>query len=197
MNIVFATNNKNKLKEVKEIIPSNITLLSLKDIGCTEEIPETGNTLEENAILKANYVTNEYGYDCFADDSGLLVDALNGEPGVYSARYAGEQRNAENNMEKLLSALKDETDRTARFKTVIALNLNGEQHLFKGKAEGDITTEKHGQGGFGYDPIFKPKGHSQTFAELPLAIKNEVGHRGKAIKQLISYLKRIEYATRG
>ncbi|EAR01582.1 non-canonical purine NTP diphosphatase [Maribacter sp. HTCC2170] len=190
MKIVFATHNENKIKEVQKIVPEGIVLLSLKDIGCTEDIPETGNTLEENAIIKANYITNKYEYDCFADDTGLLVDALNGEPGVYSARYAGEQKNAEDNMDKLLSELKKHKNRTARFKTVIALNLNGKQELFTGAAEGEIIKEKKGDGGFGYDPVFKPTDYNQTFAELQLAVKNKISHRGKAIQLLISYLKK-------
>ena len=188
MKLVFATHNKNKLREVKQLLPHHITLLSLTDIGCTEEIPETGKTLEENAILKADYVTNTYDYNCFADDTGLLVDALNGAPGVHSARYAGEQRSAEDNMNKLLKELSDKTNKSARFKTVIALNINNNQHLFIGKVEGEITTEKKGNLGFGYDPIFKPKGYDQTFAEIPLADKNKIGHRGKAIQQLITHL---------
>jgi XTP/dITP diphosphohydrolase len=195
MKLVFATHNQNKVKEVQEIFPTHITLLSLNDIDCAEDIPETAYTLEGNAILKADYVFKKYGYPCFADDTGLLVDALNGAPGVYSARYAGEQRDAEDNMFKLLEELKGNAKRTARFETVIALNLNDEQHLFRGEVQGEITTKKSGQKGFGYDPIFKPKGYDQTFAELPLTIKNRIGHRGKAINQLITYLNSLSYAT--
>lgn len=188
MKLVFASNNTNKIKEIQSILNGSIQLLSLDDIGCHEEIPETADTIEGNAILKANYVTEKFGYDCFADDTGLEVTALNGEPGVYSARYAGEQRNADDNMTKLLEALKDKSDRSAQFKTVIALNLNGKQHLFTGIAKGDITLNKTGNQGFGYDPIFQPENYTETFAELPLETKNKIGHRGKATQQLIDFL---------
>ncbi len=188
MQLVFATNNLNKLKEVQTLVPSHIKLLSLADIGCKEDIPETQNTIEGNAIQKAEYLKNNYGYDCFADDTGLEVEALNGEPGVYSARYAGEQRNAEDNMDKLLEHLKPHQNRIAQFKTVIALHLNGKLHTFTGICEGEITSTKHGDKGFGYDPIFKAKGYDKTFAEISLEEKNNIGHRGKAIKQLIEFL---------
>lgn len=191
MRIVFATKNLNKLKEVQSLLPSDIKLLSLADIGCTEEIPETSATIEGNAIQKAEYLKEHYGLNCFADDTGLEVMALNNEPGVYSARYAGPQRNAEDNMNKLLEALKNKTDRSAQFKTVIALNLYGKTHTFTGVCKGDITIEKYGTEGFGYDPIFKPKGHNQTFAEMDLKLKNEIGHRGKAITELIEFLQNI------
>lgn len=191
MEIVFATHNKNKLKEVALLLPKSITLLSLEDIGCTEDIPETANTIKGNATQKANYVTKKYGYNCFSDDTGLLVDALNGEPGIYSARYAGEQKNAEDNMQKLLKNLQEKEDRSARFKTTIALNLNNKQHFFEGIVEGKITSERKGEKGFGYDPIFMPNGHKKTFAELSLSIKNEIGHRGKAIKELVNYIKTL------
>lgn len=189
MKLVFATNNKNKIIEVQQMLPSTIELISLENIGCLEEIPETAATIEENAIMKANYVTRNYGYDCFADDTGLEVAALNGEPGVYSARYAGEQCNSDDNMNKLLGALSNETNRKAQFKTVIALNLNGKQHLFTGIAVGEITLEKTGNQGFGYDPIFKPIGFDVTFAQLSLEEKSAISHRGKATKQLIDFLK--------
>lgn len=189
MQLVFASNNKNKIFEIQSILPDTIQILSLEDIGCHEEIPETANTIEGNAILKANYVTANYGYDCFADDTGLEVEALNGEPGVYSARYAGEQRDSDDNMTKLLDALANESNRNAQFKTVIALNLNGEQFLFTGIAEGQITLAKSGNQGFGYDPIFQPLGFKETFAQLPLEIKNKIGHRGKATQKLIDFLK--------
>lgn len=188
MNLVFASNNKNKIKEIQSILPESIKILSLEEIGCHEDIPETADTIEGNAILKANYVTQKYGCDCFADDTGLEVNALNGEPGVYSARYAGLQRNADDNMNKLLDALKDKQDRSAKFKTVIALNINGEQHLFTGIAKGEISLNKTGNQGFGYDPIFRPENYSETFAELSLEIKNKIGHRGKATEQLIDFL---------
>ena len=188
MQLVFATNNLNKLKEVQVLIPKHIKLLSLKDIGCFEDIPETQNTIEGNAIQKATYIKQHYGYDCFADDTGLEVDALHGAPGVYSARYAGEQRNANNNINKLLSALHNKTNRKAQFKTVIALQLNNKQHTFTGICKGEITTAKHGENGFGYDPIFKPNNYKQTFAEMDLALKNQIGHRGKAINLLVTFL---------
>ena len=189
MKLVFATNNKNKILEVQQMLPSSIEIISLESIGCLEEIPETGKTIEENAIMKADYVTKKYGYNCFADDTGLEVEALNGEPGVFSARYAGEQHNSEDNMNKVLNALSNETNRNAQFKTVIALNLNGKQHLFTGIAKGEITLEKRGNQGFGYDPIFKPEGFDVTFAQLSLEEKGAISHRGKATEQLIYYLK--------
>lgn len=192
MKLVFASNNKNKIAEIQSILPENIKILSLEDIGCFEEIEETADTIEGNAILKANYVTEKYGYDCFADDSGLEVTALNGEPGVYSARYAGKQRNDDDNINKLLEALKDKENRSAQFKTVITLNLNGQQHSFTGIVKGTIATQKSGDRGFGYDPVFQPENYTQTFAELPLEIKNKVGHRGKATQQLIDYLNSIK-----
>ncbi|GGW67083.1 XTP/dITP diphosphohydrolase [Winogradskyella epiphytica] len=191
MQLVFATNNLNKLKEVQALMPPNITLLSLADIDCTEDIPETLPTIEGNAVQKAEYLKTHYGYDCFADDTGLEVDALNGEPGVYSARYAGPQRNSEDNIQKLLTELKDKSNRNAQFKTVIALHLNGELHTFTGICKGEITTEKHGEGGFGYDPVFKAEGYEQTFAEISLEEKNKIGHRGLAVKQLIEFLSKL------
>ena len=189
MKLVFATNNKNKILEVQQLLPESIEIISLESIGCFEEIPETADTIQENAIMKANYVTRNYGYDCFADDTGLEVDALNGEPGVFSARYAGEQRNSDDNMNKLLKALSDKTNRNAQFKTVIALNLKGEQHLFTGIAHGKITLGKTGNQGFGYDPIFQPEGFEATFAQLSLEEKGIISHRGKATEQLIAFLK--------
>lgn len=188
MKIVFATNNKNKIKEIQSMLPSSIEIISLESIGCHEDIPETAGTIEGNAILKANYVTQKYGYDCFADDTGLEVDALHGEPGVFSARYAGEQKSADDNMDKLLLNLKNIATRNAQFKTVIALNLKGQQHLFTGVARGEITSEKTGSQGFGYDPIFMPEGFRETFAELSLETKNMVSHRGKATRALIAFL---------
>jgi XTP/dITP diphosphohydrolase len=191
MKLVFATHNENKVKEVRALLPPNISLVSLTDIGCQEEIPETGKTLKENAILKANYISQKFNYPCFADDTGLIVAALNGAPGVYSARYAGDHRNANENMDKLLDELSNQEDRRAKFETVIALNLNNEQFIFKGHVPGEITAEKSGEKGFGYDPIFKPKGYTDTFAALPLTIKNQIGHRGKAIRKLIVHLQGI------
>jgi XTP/dITP diphosphohydrolase len=189
MKLVFASNNKNKIKEIQLLVPTSIQILSLEDIGCTEEIPETADTIEGNAILKTNYVTEKYGYDCFADDSGLEVDALNGEPGVFSARYAGEPKNDDNNMNKLLSNLKDKTNRKANFKTVICLNYKGKQHLFTGIINGKIIEEKIGTNGFGYDPIFVANDYTKTFAELSIEEKAKISHRGIAVKQLIEFLK--------
>lgn len=189
MQLVFASNNKNKILELQSMLPETITIMSLESIGCFEDIPETEDTIEGNAIQKANYVTRNYGYDCFADDTGLEVDSLNGEPGVYSARYAGEQRNADDNMNKLLQSLSDKNNRAAQFKTVITLNLKGKQHHFTGIVRGEIASEKIGNQGFGYDPIFKPEGYPETFAQLPLDIKNKISHRGKATRQLIEFLK--------
>lgn len=189
MKLVFASNNPNKIQEIKHQLGNSIELLSLEDIGCHEEIPETATTIEGNAILKADYITKNYGYDCFADDTGLEIDALNGEPGVYSARYAGEEKSAEANMDKVLAKLGNSTNRTARFKTVIALNLKGGQHLFTGIVEGNITQKRAGSNGFGYDPIFVPTGSNLTFAQIPLQEKALLSHRGRAVKQLVNYLK--------
>ena len=189
MKLVFASNNKNKIKEFQQQLPATIEIVSLEDIGCNEEIVETADTIEGNSVLKANYVTEKYGYNCFADDTGLEVEALNGAPGVFSARYAGEQRSADDNMDKLLQALANQPNRNAQFKTVVTLNLNGKQHLFTGIASGEITLSKVGKEGFGYDPIFQPEGYQQTFAELSSELKNQISHRGKATQQLISFLK--------
>ena len=190
MKLVFASNNKNKIQEIQALVPNTIQIVSLEDIGCTEDIPETADTIEGNAILKANYVTSNYGYDCFADDTGLVVDALNGAPGVYSARYAGKQKDANDNMDKLLSELKDESNRKANFKTVIALNLNGKQNLFTGIINGKIIEEKIGTNGFGYDPIFVADGFDKTFAELSMEEKSTISHRGIAVKELILFLQK-------
>ena len=190
MQLVFASNNKNKIKEIQALVPDTIQIISLEDIGCTEDIPETADTIEGNAILKANYITSNYGYNCFADDTGLEVDALNGAPGVYSARYAGEQKDANDNMDKLLTELKDTTNRKANFKTVICLNLNGTQQLFTGIIKGTIIDKKIGTNGFGYDPIFIAEGHQKTFAELSLEEKATISHRGIAVAQLIAFLSK-------
>ena len=192
MKIVFATNNPNKIFEIQSMMPENISIISLDEIGCTEEVPETENTIEKNAIQKANYISEKYNCNCFADDTGLEVKILNNEPGVYSARYAGNQRNADDNMDKLLSNLKNETDRKAQFKTVICLNLDGKQYLFTGIAKGEITLSKSGNLGFGYDPIFRPDGFQETFAEISLVLKNKISHRGKATQQLIEFLQGIK-----
>ncbi|MCL4116980.1 UNVERIFIED_CONTAM: hypothetical protein GTU68_020147 [Idotea baltica] len=192
MKIVFATHNLNKLKEVQQevqqLMPDNIKLLSLSDINCNEEIIETEDTLLGNAQLKANYITKTFGYDCFADDTGLEVIALNGAPGVYSARYAGPLNDANANMTKLLTNLRDSKDRTAQFKTVIVLNLKENQHVFEGICKGEILKNRQGKDGFGYDPIFKPVGFDSSFAEMTLEEKGVISHRGKAIAKLVAYL---------
>ncbi|MDG1284310.1 MAG: non-canonical purine NTP diphosphatase [Flavobacteriaceae bacterium] len=187
MNIVFATNNSNKIKEVQALLPSQIKLVSLEEIGCVEDIPETQDTIEGNAIQKADYIKTHYGLDCFADDTGLEVMALDGAPGVYSARYAGPQRNADDNMNLLLSELASKDNRSARFKTVIAMHFQGEFITFEGICEGEITKSKTGTEGFGYDPIFQPKSFEKTFAEISLDEKNRIGHRGKAVSKLVTY----------
>ncbi len=191
MQLVFATNNSNKLKEVQALLPNSMTLLSLKDISCFEDVPETQSTIEGNAIQKANYIKEKYGFDCFADDTGLEVTVLHGAPGIYSARYAGEQRDANDNMDKLLNDLKNRPNRSAQFKTVIALHLDNKLETFTGICKGEITLTKHGKKGFGYDPIFKPKGFDENFAEIDLELKNEISHRGKAIRQLIYFLSKL------
>lgn len=188
MKIVFATNNLNKLKEIKSLVPQKIEIISLSEIDCNEDIPETGDTLEANAFQKANYVKNKYGYDCFADDTGLEVHALNGKPGVYSARYAGPERNAEANMSKILSELDGNNERNAHFRTAIALILNGEKHLFEGTVEGLISKVKLGEEGFGYDPIFIPKNETRSFAQMTMHEKGKISHRGKAVRKLTDYL---------
>lgn len=189
LKIVFATHNQNKLNEVRNLLSENLEILSLEDIGCIEEIPETGKTLEENAKIKADHVTKNFGFDCFSDDTGLLVDSLDGAPGVYSARYAGNQKNAQDNMAKLLNELEGKNKRTAHFKTVIHMNLNSQSHVFEGIVNGSILEKQYGTGGFGYDPIFKPDGFDQTFGELPLEVKNSISHRAKAVQKLVEFLK--------
>lgn len=189
MKVVFATNNMHKLKEIRALVPDDLEILSLKDIACFEEIEETENTIIGNSRLKANYVSNNYGYSCFADDTGLEVAALNGAPGVFSARYAGENASAEDNMQKLLLELENIDNRQAQFKTVIALNIDGQQYLFDGICKGEILRTKQGQKGFGYDPIFKPDGFEKSFAEMTLAEKGEISHRGLAMMKLNEYLK--------
>lgn len=190
MKLVFATHNQNKFQEVKALLPEHIELFSLTDIKCYDEIPETENTIEGNAILKADYVKENFGLDCFADDTGLEVAALNGEPGVYSARYAGAENNAQANMLKLLKNLEGFEDRSALFKTVIALSLKKEELLFTGICEGKIISIQRGKNGFGYDPIFQPLGYDQTFAEITSEEKGKISHRGKAIQQLISFFSK-------
>lgn len=191
MKLVFATHNQHKLREIQLLVPQHIKLVSLDEIGCKNPIPETAKTLDGNAKLKADHVFKNYNLPCFADDTGLLVDILNGDPGVYSARYAGEANDASANMDKLLFNLISETDRSARFKTVIALNLSEKTQFFEGSVLGEILTEKRGTNGFGYDPIFQPLGYEQTFAELPISVKNKIGHRGKAFSKLIQFLNTL------
>lgn len=191
MKLVFATNNQHKLEELQAMLGDEIKLLSLKDIGCTEDIPEEQATLEGNANQKSAYVYEMYGFDCFADDTGLEIEALNGEPGVYSARYAGEEKSAEANMEKVLEKLSKINNRKARFRTVISLIIKGKENQFEGIVEGEIITKKRGGSGFGYDPIFKPTGFETTFAEMDLIAKNEISHRGRAVKKLVNYLKKL------
>ena len=188
MKLVFATHNLNKLKEVKEMVPEGIEILSLSDINCTEEIEETGTTLEENARIKVTYVKDHYGYDCFSDDSGLEIDSLNGAPGVYSARYAGEDKNNDNNIKKVWKNLKDKENKSGQFRTIIAADIKGKKSLFEGIIRGTLIDEKRGEGGFGYDPIFVPTGHSKTFAELEKKVKNTISHRAKAFSFFVKDL---------
>tara|TARA_R110002020_G_scaffold154714_2_gene335036 strand:- start:202350 stop:202922 length:573 start_codon:yes stop_codon:yes gene_type:complete len=190
MQLVFATHNNNKLKEIQALMPAHITLKSLTDIGCTEDIIEDAKTIEGNALIKARYVKNKYGYDCFADDTGLEVNALNGEPGVYSARYAGEQKSSSDNIDKLLAKLKNSKDRSAQFKTVIALIINDTEHIFTGICKGQIIKDKKGNGGFGYDPVFQPDGYDKTFAEMSLELKGKISHRGLAVQKLLNFLQK-------
>ncbi|OJX91391.1 MAG: non-canonical purine NTP pyrophosphatase [Paludibacter sp. 47-17] len=188
--LVFATNNRHKLEEVGDVLKGHLEILSLKEINCFDDIPETAATLEGNALLKAQHIFENYGYDCFADDTGLEVEALDGRPGVYSARYAGEDQNAARNMEKLLGELDGQLNRRARFRTVVVLIEGAKVSYFEGKIEGTIIEQKRGSAGFGYDPVFVPDGYSQTFAELGSEIKNKISHRALAIQELIQYLKK-------
>ncbi|WP_029904440.1 non-canonical purine NTP diphosphatase [Prevotella sp. 10(H)] len=189
--LVFATNNAHKLDEVREVVKDNFEILSLKDIGCYEDIAEPGETLQENALIKARYVKEKYGYDSFGDDTGLEVEALDGAPGVYSARYAGEGHDAKANMKKLLENLKGIENRKACFRSVIALILDGKEYLFEGRIDGAIIEEEKGSAGFGYDPIFMPDGYNETFAELGMDVKNNISHRALAVKKLCEFLKGI------
>lgn len=187
--LVFATNNQHKLCEIRAILGDKYEILSLEDINCHTDIPETANTLEGNAHIKAKFIYDQYGLACFADDTGLEVEALNGAPGVYSARYAGENgHDSEANMNKLLLNLKEKTNRKAQFRTVIAFIENGEEHFFEGIVKGEIIKEKQGNCGFRYDPIFCPEGYTETFAELGNEIKNKISHRAKAVEKLCAYL---------
>ncbi len=191
--LVFATNNKHKLEEVSFILKDQMEILSLKDINCDVDIPETANTLEGNALLKAQYIHENYGLNCFADDTGLEIEALNNEPGVYSARYAGEDKSSEANMLKVLKKLEGIENRKAQFRTAVSLIINDKEYLFEGIIKGNIIKEKRGNSGFGYDPIFVPEGYDKTFAELGNEIKNKISHRALAINKLCNFLKEYDY----
>ena len=193
MKICFATNNRKKIEEVKAALGPEFELVSLEEIGCFEELPETGDTLDHNAFQKARYVKEHFGVDCFADDTGLEVEALDGAPGVYSGRFAGEPRSDERNIDLLLKKMEGKTNRKARFRTVIALILEGKEYQFEGIAEGEILNKRVGEKGFGYDPVFKPTGFDRTFAELSLEEKNKISHRGKAVSSLIDFLNHRKF----
>lgn len=186
--LIFATNNLHKLKEIQSLIGMQFSIKSLQQIGCTEDIPETAPTLEGNALLKAQYIFDKYGKNCFADDTGLEIEALDGRPGIFSARYATDGHDFEANIEKVLGELSDSKNRKARFRTVIALILEGTVHYFEGIVNGEIITERKGIKGFGYDPVFLPDGYKQTFAEMPLAEKNKISHRARAVNKLVDFL---------
>lgn len=192
MKIVFATNNTHKLEEIRRMLRGSHQIVSLAEIGCHEDIPEEQDTLEGNALQKARYIKQHYGYDCFADDTGLEIDALGGRPGVYSARYAGEVKDSEANMRKVLAEMQGHSDRRARFRTVIALILGNEEHLFEGKVEGEILTARQGSAGFGYDPVFRPDGYDRSFAEMDPDTKNSISHRGEATRKLAAFLNATE-----
>ncbi len=189
MQLLFATQNKHKALEIQKMMSDGVIVKTLQDLNCDDDIPETGDTLEENALIKARYVYKKFGVNCFADDTGLEVEALNGRPGVLSARYAGEAKNADDNMNLLLQELQNETNRNARFRTTIALIIDGTEILFEGIVNGIILKEKSGNEGFGYDPIFKPMESNSSFAEMNLDEKNKISHRGRAIAQLVNYIK--------
>jgi len=188
MELVFATNNAHKITEISDLLNNNFKILALAEVNIMEDIPEDAETLAENALFKARFVHDRTGLNVFADDTGLEVDALGGAPGVYSARYAGEKKSFDDNIDKLLGELKEIENRSARFRTVIALILNGREYLFEGMVEGEIIRERHGTGGFGYDPVFKALGNSRTFAEIPLSEKNKISHRAQAMRKLIAFL---------
>jgi XTP/dITP diphosphohydrolase len=192
MELVFATNNQHKLRELQAILGDTFNLLSLNDIGCNDDIPEEQPTLEGNASQKSFFIFNKYGFNCFADDTGLEIEALNGEPGVFSARYAGDEKNADANMNKVLKKMAKINNRKARFRTVISLVVNGMENQFEGIVEGEILHEKKGNSGFGYDPIFRPDGFDQTFAEMNLTNKNKISHRGRAVEKLVCFLRNIK-----
>ncbi len=186
--LIMATNNKHKVEEVQRLVGDRIKIISLRDLNCREEIPEDGSTLRENALQKAQFVWDKYGKACFADDTGLMVEALDGAPGVYTARYAGEGCSFDDNIDLLLENMEGKTNRNARFETVICLIEDGKPQYFEGRCEGVITTERYGRGGFGYDPVFMPKGYGESFAELSMEEKNRISHRGRATDKLIKYL---------
>lgn len=187
-NLIFATNNRHKIEEVSAILDGVCNISGLKEIGCFEDIPEEMDTIRGNAMQKARFIFEKYGFNCFADDTGLFVDSLDGEPGVYSARYAGEECDSQKNIDKLLDKLKDKTDRKALFKTVVALIIDGNEYYFEGVINGEILSERHGDGGFGYDPVFIPEGFTQSFAQLGMDEKNKISHRALAIKAMSDFL---------
>ncbi len=191
MKIIFATNNKHKLSEIRQSVGERHEILSLADLNFAEEIPETQSTIEGNASQKSNFIHERFGVNCFSDDTGLEIEALNGEPGVYSARYAGENADFEANMNKVLENMTGKTNRNAKFRTIISLIINGKEYQFEGICEGEILTKKQGEQGFGYDPIFKPKGYEQTFAEMSAELKNKISHRGLAVQKLVEFLKNM------
>ena len=193
MDLIFATHNRHKVSEVQAMLPAGIHVRSLSDLGCDEDIPETADTLQGNALQKAQFVHERYNCNCFADDTGLEIDALDGRPGVYSARYAGEGCSFDDNVRKVLAELENVplAQRTARFRTVVALILDGRTYFFEGKVEGFMTLERHGVEGFGYDPIFLPEGYGQTFAEMDASEKNRISHRGRAMAQMVGFLERL------
>ncbi len=189
MSLVFATNNKHKLEEISHLLEGTYEIIPLETIGCHDDIPEDHETLEENALQKARYIKEHYGCDCFADDTGLEIEALNGQPGVYSARYAGPAKDSKANMQKVLDNMQNQANRKACFRTIIALILDGQEYLFEGRVDGEILTEQHGSAGFGYDPIFRPEGFKESFAEMDLDTKNSISHRGRAVSKLVDFLK--------
>lgn len=189
MKLVFATNNEHKLKEISQLLDGKHEIVSLSEIDCHDDIPEDHDTLEGNALQKARYIKEHFGYDCFADDTGLEIEALDNRPGVYSARYAGPAKDSRENMIKVLREMEGVTNRNACFRTVIALILDGQEHLFEGRVDGKILTEQHGEAGFGYDPIFQPEGFQVSFAEMPMDEKNKISHRGRATQKLYEFLR--------
>lgn len=188
MELIFSTQNQNKAKEIQKLVPQGVVIKTLQDINCNDDIPETQNTLQGNALQKARYVNEKFGVNCFADDTGLEIESLNMEPGVYSARYAGPERSDDKNMDKVLSGLAASNNRKARFRTAVALIIDGEEHLFEGIVEGEIRTEKSGDQGFGYDPIFEPENTGKTFADMSMEEKNSMSHRARAFAKMIDFL---------